>query len=222
MVNIKNPLIDEYLDRLYTPVNEEMDKLRAYAEDRYIPIITKDVERLLAVIMASLKPKRVLEIGTAIGYSASFMAMQSRNSVIDTIENNQEAYKVGLKNIQDLGLGNQINVYFGDATEIMNHMVQSQENHDSQGYDLVFIDASKSRYKGFFDQGLSLARDGALIICDNVLMRGTVANDCYDPEGKHKTSVKNMRNFLNYISNLEAVETAILPIGDGISMSIKK
>jgi predicted O-methyltransferase YrrM len=222
MVNIKNPLIDEYLDRLYIPANEEMGKLRAYAEDRYIPIITRDVERFLAVIMASLKPKRVLEIGTAIGYSASFMAIQSCTSIIDTIENNQDVYEVGLRNIQELGLGNQINVFLGDATEIMNHMVHRQETHDSQDYDLVFIDASKSRYKGFFDQALSLVKDGALIICDNVLMRGTVANDCYDPEGKHKTSVKNMRNFLNYISDLEEVETAILPIGDGISMSIKK
>ncbi len=222
MVNIKNPLIDEYLDRLYVPVNEEMGRLRAYAEDRYIPIITKDVERFLAVIMSSLKPKRVLEIGMAIGYSASFMAIQSGTSTIDTIENNQDVYEVGLKNIQDLGLESQISVFFGDATEIMNRMVYRQKTHDSQGYDLVFIDASKSRYKVFFDQGLSLAKDGALIICDNVLMRGTVANDCYDPEGKHKTSVKNMRNFLNYISNLEEVETAILPIGDGISMSIKK
>ncbi len=221
-MNIINPLVSEYLEVLFTPINEPLADLRKYAEERHIPIITKDVERLLAVIMEGMKPQFVLEIGTAIGYSAAFMATTYNGCKIDTIEVNCQAYETALTNLDRMGLTNRVTVFYGDATEIMDQLSSETKPRNFLGYDLIFIDASKSKYTGFFNQSLKLIKPGGLILCDNVLMRGTVANDCYDPEGKHKTSIKNIRAFLDYITTLETVETAILPIGDGISMSIKK
>ncbi len=221
-MNIINPLVSEYLEGLFTPINEPLAALRMYAEERHIPIITKDVERLLAVLLEGMKPQSVLEIGTAIGYSAAFMATTWKGSRIDTIELDRNAYETALENLNKMGLADRVTVHFGDATEIMDNLMVEQKKQNFLGYDLIFIDASKSKYTGFFNQSLELIKPGGLILCDNVLMRGTVANDCYDPEGKHKTSIKNIRAFLDYISTLDTVETAVLPIGDGISMSIKK
>lgn len=221
-MNIINPLVSEYLEELYTPINETMAELRSYAEERHIPIITRDVERLIAVLLEGCKPRFVLEIGTAIGYSAAFMATTWDECQIDTIEMDPKAYDIAEANLRKMDLSERVRVFRGDATEMMGKLIDEHKQSDFIGYDLIFIDASKSKYTAFFKQAMELIRPGGLILCDNVLMRGTVANDCYDPEGKHKTSVKNIRAFLSYISTLETVETAILPIGDGISMSIKK
>lgn len=221
-MNIINPLVSDYLEGFFRPINEHMAELRQYAEERHIPIITRDVERLLAVLLEGLKPTCVLEIGTAIGYSSGFMAITWPKCRIDTIEHNLQSYETALENLNKMGLLDKVRVYHGDATDIMGNMIAEQQKTNFPGYDLIFIDASKSRYSGFFNQAMTLIKPGGMILCDNVLMRGTVANDCYDPEGKHKTSVKNIRAFLEHISSFEAVETAILPIGDGISMSIKK
>lgn len=221
-MNIINPLVSEYLEGFFQPIDETMDLMRKHAEERHIPIITRDVERLLALLLNGMKPAFVLEIGTAIGYSASFMAKTWHGCRIDTIELNPQSYKTALENLGNMNLLDRVSVFPGDATEVMNNLMIKRENSGFLGYDFIFIDASKSRYTGFFNQAMNLVKPGGMILCDNVLMRGTVANDCYDPEGKHKTSVRNIRSFLEYITALEAVETAILPIGDGISMSIKK
>lgn len=221
-MNIINPLVAEYLEGFFEPINDSLAELRKYAEERHIPIITKDAERFLAVLLKGIKPRFVLEIGTAIGYSAAFMATSWSGCRIDTIELNKPTYETALENLDKMGLSKRVSVFYGDAIDIMDHLMVEHQRVDFIGYDLVFIDASKSKYTGFFNQAMKLIKPGGLIICDNVLMRGTVANDCYDPEGKHKTSIKNVRAFLDYISTLDTVETAILPIGDGISMSIKK
>lgn len=221
-MNIINPLVCEYLEGLYTPINRPLADLRNYAEERHIPVITRDVERLLAVLLAGMKPSYILEIGAAIGYSASFMATTWKGCKIDTIEMNPKSYAAALENINDMNLSDRVRVLQGDATDLMDKLMDEHSQTGFAGYDLIFIDASKSKYSVFFKKAMNLLKPGGMILCDNVLMRGTVANDCYDPEGKHKTSVKNIRAFLSYISTLETVETAILPIGDGISMSIKR
>jgi predicted O-methyltransferase YrrM len=221
-VNIINPLVSDYLEGFFTPINKPLAELRIYAEERHIPIITRDVERLLAVLLAGLKPRFILEIGTAIGYSAAFLATTWKECQVDTIEMDTKAYDMAQANLKNMDLLERVRVFHGDATEIMDNLIAEHKQTQFLGYDLIFIDASKSKYTTFFKQAMKLARPCGLILCDNVLMRGTVANDYYDPEGKHKTSVRNIRAFLSYISTLETVETAILPIGDGISMSIKK
>ena len=221
-MNIINPLVSEYLEGYFTPINESLADLRRYAEERHIPIITRDVERLLAVILAGMKPRFVLEVGAAIGYSAAFMATTWNGCQVDTIEVDPKSFDTAQKNLKMMNLSERVQVFNGDATKIMENLMDEQKQTHFMGYDLVFIDASKSKYTAFFKQAMKLVKPGGMILCDNVLMRGTVANDCYDPEGKHKTSVKNIRAFLAYISTLETVVTAILPIGDGISMSIKK
>jgi len=221
-VNIINPLVSEYLEGFFVPVNESLANLRRHAEERHIPIITRDVERLLAVLLAGMNPRFVLEIGTAIGYSAAFMATTWNGCRIDTVEVDPKYYDTAQTNLHKMDLSERVRVFHGDATDVMDDLIEAHKQTDFLGYDLIFIDASKSKYTVFFKLAMKLVKPGGMILCDNVLMRGTVANDCYDPEGKHKTSVKNIRAFLAYISTLETVETAILPIGDGISMSIKK
>lgn len=221
-MNIINPLVSEYLEGFYEPENDVLAELRQYAETRYIPVITRDVERLLAVMLKVSKPETILEIGAAIGYSAAFMATTWPSCRIDTIELNKTSYEAALENIHRMGLSDRVTVLLGDARATMDDLARRHGDNAGWGYDLIFIDASKSKYMEFFKQAIKLLKPGGIILCDNVLMRGTVANDCYDPEGKHKTSVKNIRAFLTYITTLETVETAVLPIGDGLSMSIKK
>ena len=221
-MNIINPLVSNYLDGLYRPLNGMLAQIRAGAEESYIPIITKDVETFLAGLLVWHQPKRILEIGTAVGYSAAFMATKTPGCKIDTIENKLEAYEIAMENLAKMDLLDQVVVHHGDGLAVMTRFKEESQQSDWQRYDMVFVDASKSQYRALFDCAMELIKPDGIIVCDNVLMRATVANDCYDPEGKHRTSVRNMRNFIDYIVSLDTIETAILPIGDGISMSVKK
>ncbi len=209
--NITNEIITSFIEGLYYNENEKLKELRDFAEKNRVPIILKDTEGLLAAIMKLKKPENVLEIGTAVGYSACFF-VDCCGCKVTTIESDEEAYDSAINNISELGFSNKITALKGDATEVLRNL---------EGvFDIVFIDAAKSHYREFWDLSLPLCRDESLIICDNVLMKGMTASDSFDTKGRYKTSIRRMREFISYINSLDYADTVVLPVGDGVSISI--
>ena len=212
-MNITNEIISSYIDNLYVNENRRLEELRQFAEEHYVPIILKDTEKLLKVIMRLKEPARVLEIGTAVGYSSCVFADCCDCTVL-TIESDEEAAKAARTNIENMGFSDRVEVITGDAREILSGL------EPEEPFDILFIDAAKSHYREFWDLALPFMRDESMVICDNVLMRGMTASDEYDKKGKHRTSINRMREFIAYINSLEYADTAVLPVGDGVSISL--
>ncbi len=214
-MNITNEKVTEYLDGLYRPLTPQLEKLRQEAEEEGVPVILRDTERFLAVMLAVTKPSRILEIGAAIGYSSScFAEICGEGTEIVTLESDSIMCSRAEENIGRLGYKDRIRVYPGDAKETLQEL--------EGPFDFVFIDAAKSHYRIFFDGALKLCREGSVLVCDNVLMKAKTASEEYDPKKKYRTSIRRMREFLLYITASEQVETCVFPAGDGISVSVVK
>lgn len=216
MNNITNEKVTEYIDGLYKPLTSELGQLRKEAEEAKVPIILKDTETLLLNLIRINRPKRILEIGTAVGYSSSCFATVCEGAEIVTIEYNEETYKTALSNIEKLGLSDKITVYLGDGSEVIEKLYS--ERH--KPFDMVFIDAAKSHYKRFWDSAIKLINKDAIIISDNVLMRGMTVSSEYDIHGKHKTNIRKMQEYVQYINQLDCCHTSVIPVGDGLAISI--
>ena len=215
-MNITNKLVTEYINGFYNERTEALKNLRKEAEENRVPIILRDTEDLLESLVLLKKPVKILEIGAAVGYSSSFFASLNENIRVTTIEADENTYEIAKSNIQKLGYDDRITLLFGDAREIL---AKFDEEGDKE-YDLVFIDAAKSHYKAFWDLSMPLVNDDALVICDNILMKGMTASDEFDVKKKYKTSIRKMRDFLDYINSLEYAKTSTLSVGDGITISL--
>lgn len=212
---IINDLVDDYILDLFNEKNKNnfIAELRNGAEKDNIPIITTDTERLMSVLLTMHQPKKMLEIGTAIGYSAISFVSTLPNLKITTIEHSEKMYEAAISNIEKANLSSQINVIKGDAREIIENV--------NDTFDMIFIDAAKGHYKLFFDRCLYKLNDLGVIISDNVLYKGMTASNEFLIKRK-RTIVKRMREYLKYISNREDFETTILPVGDGVAISVRK
>ncbi|HIU25683.1 MAG TPA: O-methyltransferase [Candidatus Copromorpha excrementigallinarum] len=214
-MNITNNIVTAYIDTLYRCDNENLKRLREFAEEKRIPVILKDSESLIVNLLRIKKPERLLEIGAAIGYSSCCFA-DSCGCMVTTVESDEEYYKAAKNNIESLGFSGQVDILLGDAREVLKNI----EIPEGGIFDAVFIDAAKSHYREFWDLAVPLCRDDAVIICDNVLMKAMTASDDYDPKKRYKTSIRKMRDFVNYITRLDYADTCVLPVGDGISVSV--
>ncbi|MGN1270352.1 MAG: O-methyltransferase [Clostridia bacterium] len=192
----------------------ELEKIKQKALEDKVPIIMDDTLEVISKILSQAKPKRILEIGTAVGYSAiCFSEYLEPNGKIDTIERDEERVKQAKENIKKAEVEEKINIYEGDAVEILPTL--------NQEYDIVFIDAAKGKYPFFLNQALRMIKKGGVIIADNVLYKGYVMSD-YNKH-KQRTAVRNLREYIAEISNNEQMETEILEVGDGLAISkIKK
>lgn len=211
--NIINPAVAEYLVSKYRPLNEEFGKFREKAEDNNVPIFLPDSETLVLNLLRLKKPSRILEVGTAVGYSACTFAYAT-DAYIDTVELKEEVAEEARKNIDGFGFSARINVHCGDGEEIIDGLTET--------YDFIFIDAAKSHYRRFFDAAVKHASDDALIICDNVLFKARVVSDEYDPGRKYKTNVRKMREFIDYLIDLDYADTSLVSVGDGLTVTILK
>lgn len=212
-MDITNQIIAAYLETFYSCDNEQLNELRTFAEEKRVPIISKSTETLILNLLKLKKPKHILEIGAAVGYSACCFA-NACDCHVTTIEADEEAYSIAKSNIRNLGFEDRVEIIQGDAREVLTKMA-----HQDPLFDVVFIDAAKSHYKVFWDAALPLCQEETLIICDNILMKGMTVSDEYDVGSRYKTSIRKMREFVAYITNLHYAKTCILPIGDGISLS---
>lgn len=219
-MNITNDRVTEYLDGIYRPLNDELELLRAEAEEHHVPIILRETESCILNIIRMKKPRRILEIGTAVGYSAICFAAASPETEIVSLEVSEEMYRTASTNVERYGLSKRIQIKLGDAVESLKEMSSSITDVDTLGFDLVFIDAAKSHYKEFWDGSIPLCRKSAVILSDNVLLKATTASDEYVTEKRHKTSVKRMREFIEYIMKSDYADTAVLSVGDGVALSV--
>ena len=215
-MNITNKVVTEYINGFYKERTTALCELRKEAEENHVPIILRDTEDLLESLVLLKKPTKILEIGAAVGYSSSFFASLDENIKVTTIEADEKTYETAKNNIKKLGYEDRITLLFGDAREVLENLA---ENSDGD-YDLVFIDAAKSHYKAFWDLSMPIVKDDALVICDNILMKGMTASDEFDVKKKYKTSIRKMRDFLNYINSLDYAKTTTLSVGDGITISV--
>ena len=215
--NITNELVTKYINSFYRPLTPALGALRAEAEAAGVPIILKETEQYLTTMLAIVKPKRILEIGCAVGSSAMFFAECCGAEVL-TVEKDPEVYQTAVDNIRRLGYENRVTVLCGDGEEAVYQLKQKE----TAPFDLVFIDAAKSHYRRFLDAALTVSCEDAVILCDNVLFKAKVADDRYDPNGKHKTNVRRMREFLEYIGQHPGMESSVLAVGDGISVTKRK
>ena len=188
----------------------ELEKIKKKALEDKIPIIMDDTLEVVAKILTEIKPNKILEIGTAVGYSAiCFSEYLQENGKIDTIERDTERVKEARENIKKAEVEDKINIYEGDAVEILPTL--------NDEYDVVFIDAAKGKYPFFLNQALRMIRQGGVIIADNVLYKGYVMSD-YNKH-KQRTAVRNLREYIAEITNNDKLETKILEVGDGLAIS---
>lgn len=213
MSNIAHDYIEEYIRGLIPQKEGHIKSMEEYAAENNVPIIHPEVGQFLKVLIKSNGVKRILEVGTAIGYSAALMAEAvSGKCEIVTIERDEAMRDLAVENIQRLGLDNNIKLIFGDALEVLK---------DIQGeFDMVFLDAAKGHYDYFLPLCLKHLKVNGILVCDNVLFRGMVATNKLLIRRKI-TIVKRMRKYLSHISDMEELETVVLPIGDGIALSCK-
>lgn len=175
----------------------------------HIPIIMDDTLDVIKNILEKENPKRILEIGTAVGYSASMFAKYAQNAIIDTIELNEERYNEAKINVQKIGVEDRINLYLGNAVEILPTL-----NFE---YDIVFIDANKGKYPVFLQEGIRLIKSEGIIIADNVLYKGYVMSD-YNKH-KQRTAVRHLREYIKEAMENPILESEILEVGDGIAIT---
>jgi predicted O-methyltransferase YrrM len=191
-----------------------MREIELKARERYIPIISPEIGQLFSVLIKSVRPKRILEIGTAIGYSTIWMARAAGPTVeVVTIEIDEERAREARENFQHYNLENRINLKLGDALEIIPYLHRK--------FDFVFIDAAKGQYLNYLELLMEIVPAGGLIIADNVLYRGYVRGR-KSIKHKHRTMVNVLREYLETVTDHHLLETSVLPVGDGIAISVKK
>ena len=187
----------------------ELEKIKVKALENHIPIIMDDTLEVVGDLLSKIKPKFILEIGTAVGYSAMcFSKYISEGGYIDTIEREHERVEEAKKNIELVGILDKINIIEGDAVEILPTI--------NKKYDVVFIDADKGNYRIFLKEALRLINKNGYIIADNVLYKGYVMSD-YNKH-KQRTAVRNLREFIAEITKNPTLETKILEVGDGLAI----
>lgn len=215
-MNITNEVVTEYLNGYYNPLTEELEMLRSVGEADHVPVILRETEMYLNTLLSLLRPSKILEIGTAIGYSALYFAEKCPGAEIYTIEKDEAMVQAARHNIAAFGRDQQIKTFLGDGQE----QIEKLRDRGLSEVDFVFIDAAKSHYRRFLDAALSVCGSGAVIVSDNILQRGSTASDLYDPKGKHKTNVKKMREYVDYICSSRELETSLLSTGDGLAVSV--
>lgn len=188
----------------------ELERIKQKALEDHIPIIMDETLDVIEKYLESNKPKRMLEIGTAVGYSAiCFTEFLDQNGKIDTIERDLERVKEAKENIKKVALENRINIYEGDAVEILPNL--------NDKYDVVFIDAAKGKYPFFLKEALRLINKNGIIFADNILYKGYVMSN-YNKH-KQRTAVRNLREYIKEVSENPSLETKILEVGDGLAIS---
>lgn len=192
----------------------ELEKIKEKALEAHIPIIMDDTLEVMEKYLKEEKPQRILEIGTAVGYSAiCFTEFLADNGVIDTIERDEQRVQEARENIKKAKVEEKINIYEGDAVEILPTL--------NEKYDAVFIDAAKGKYPFFLKEALRMIKPNGIIFADNILYKGYVMSD-YNKH-KQRTAVRNLREYIKEVSENPNLETEILEVGDGLAVSkIKK
>ena len=192
-----------------------LDELEKYAKETDVPIIRKEMQTFLRFLLQFAKPQNILEVGTAIGFSALLMSEYAPEACkITTIEKYEKRIPIARENFKKAGKEEQITLYEGDAADVLKELEGS--------YDLIFMDAAKGQYIHFMPDIMRLLAPGGLLISDNVLQDGDVIESRFAVTRRNRTIHSRMREYLFELTHHPLLETCILPVGDGITLSVKK
>lgn len=203
-----------YINSLDKGNTEILDIIEREALDTYVPIIRKEMQSFLKLILAMQKPMRILEVGTAVGFSAVLMAEYGPKDVeIVTIENYDKRIPIAKNNFKRAGKEGQIKLLEGDAAEILPTI--------DEPFDLIFMDAAKGQYINFMPEVLRLLKKDGVLVSDNVLQDGDIIESHFVVERRNRTIYKRMREYLYELTHNDELVTSVLPVGDGITVSVK-
>lgn len=211
-------IVDErivaYIHSLETDDSEDLMKIEREAREHYVPIVKKETKELLKILVLMKQPAKILEVGTAVGYSSLYMNQyQPQGGTITTIERNAKRIEKAKENFQLFGKEDVITLLEGDAMEILKNL--------NGMYDMIFVDASKGQYIHFLDELLRMIPIGGILVSDNVLQDGDVVKSRYAIERRNRTIHKRMREYLYQITHMKEFETVVLPLGDGVTVSVR-
>lgn len=212
MSKIVYDYIEEYIRGLLPSSDELLKEMESFAQENHVPIIQPEVAKFLSFIIKSKMVKDILEVGTAIGYSAISMCIAAGDCRVTTIERDAGMTEKALYYVSKAGFKDKISIIEGEAQSVLSCM--------DKKFDLIFLDAAKGQYLEFFNDCHRMLRTGGILFADNVLFRGMVATDELLIRRKI-TIVKRLRNYLKYVSENSDYETSILPLGDGVMVSVK-
>lgn len=191
-------------------------ELEEFAAEHDVPVSQPESIKLIEVLTRACGFKKILEIGSAIGYSALRMARISPDVSIDTIEINPDAAAYARRVFERAGVSGRITLLEGDAAEILPRL-----EAEGKKYDMIFLDAAKAQYGSFFASCLNMLKPGAMLISDNILYKGMTATDELVLHRK-RTIVKRLREYVAALCGSAELDTAVIPVGDGMALSVKK
>lgn len=204
-----------YINSLETGNPAYLDELEAFAKDTQVPIIRKEMQSFMRTLLIMNKPKRILEVGTAIGFSALFMSeYMPEGGHITTIEKYEKRIPLAKDNFRKHGKDHCITLLEGDAVDILKQL--------EEPFDFIFMDAAKGQYIHFLPEVLRLLNPGGILLSDNVLQDGDIIESKFAVTRRDRTIHKRMREYLYTLKNHEQLATSILTLGDGVALSVKK
>ena len=211
-------IVDErlvtYINSLDKGNTAVLDQIEREALESYVPIIRKDMQNFLKLLLTVQKPMRILEVGTAVGFSAVLMAEYAPEGCkIVTIENYDKRIPIAKQNFERAGKSDQITLLEGDATEVLKTL--------EEPFDMIFMDAAKGQYINFVSDVLRLLKKDGVLVSDNVLQDGDIIESHFIVERRNRTIYKRMREYLYELTHRDDLVTSVLPVGDGITVSVK-
>ena len=217
--DITNEGVTEYLLRFYSPLTEELGNLRMESDKTAIPVILQETEDFLGTLIEIIRPERIFEIGTSVGYSAMFftekmLEMGISHPEVYTSEVDEETYRIAERNFSDMGYSKYIKGFFGDGQTV----AESLLDDGVRPFDMVFIDAAKSHYRRFLEASLPILSPGGVVILDDTLFQGRPALDPEEPPRKHRTNTKALREFNDFVNEDPRFTSSLLSIGNGLTL----
>lgn len=212
-------IVDErmvtYIRSLEMPEVPLLEEIEQEAVDTFVPVIRKETQSFLKVIITMCRPKRILEVGTAVGFSALLMSEYAPEDChITTIENYKKRIPIARGNFRRAGQEDRITLIEGDALEVMKGL--------KGPFDFIFMDAAKGQYIHYMPEALRLLTDGGVLMSDNVLQDGDIIESRFAVERRNRTIHSRMREYLYELKHREDLLTSLLPLGDGVALSIKR
>lgn len=212
-------IVDErlvtYINSLDTGNTKILDQIEKEALNDGVPIIRKEMQSFLKLLLAIKKPERILEVGTAVGFSAILMAEYDPvECQLTTIENYEKRIPIARENFARAGKEDRITLLEGDAAEVLKEL--------REPYDFIFMDAAKGQYIHFMPEVLRLLKKDGILVSDNVLQDGDIIESRFAVTRRNRTIHKRMRDYLYELTHNEELVTSLLPVGDGITVSVKK
>ena len=206
-----------YIESLATPNTPFLEELEHNAKTAGVPIIRRPAQSLIRYVLADRKPSKVLELGTAVAFSSIFMCTYGPEDIhVDTVENYEKHIEAAKENIEAAGLDGKITLIEGDAGQVIEELEAQRHS-----YDMILIDAAKAQYVNYLPVCKKMLTAGGILIADNVLFDGDIVLSRFAVRRRDRTIHSRMREFLRTISEDEELVTTILPIGDGMTLSVK-